>query len=95
MQCEIPQLAIVTEKYYSSDSAALIRKPNSDIKYANYKIARIKLPRLIHQSIRMVGYSHADYVNNHKNTAQLGKILLLKVYLFLSPSKVMVRAQLL
>lgn len=77
MQFEISQLAQIKQLRFDSDAAAHIKRINQLVRYTKQNSSVIKIPELDRGSVRIVGYSDAAYFNNHDNSSQLGRIILL------------------
>lgn len=71
-QFEISKLAHVTVERFLTDNAVLARLLNKATKYATCKQISLKIPKLYHDSLRVVGFADASFANNHDLSTQLG-----------------------
>ena len=77
LQFQISQLVQVTEKRFSIDAAAQVKRLNTALWYAYNNIAHQPFANLKLRSIPIVRYSDANLTNIYDATYQLGRIVLL------------------
>ena len=76
MLFEISQLAQAMLERFKVHTRSHWKRLNSAIRYAHNNVAHLRIPKLGHKSIGIVGYSDASF-ENYDISSQLGRILLL------------------
>ena len=77
LQFEISQIAQVTGERFKTAAKTHIQRLNAAIRYAIANATYLKFPKLDKASLRIIGYSDAEFANNVDLSSQLGQIILL------------------
>ena len=68
---DISQLAQITVDTYQDDSVSAVSRLNAVITYTNNNLLQIKCLKIDLDSLRLIGYSDAAFINNTDQTSQL------------------------